>query len=129
MENKYILDIGSIIAEINMGTASRFGMFFHDNESDQDETSISEEQIVDREPIGDYDITYNELCNMLDDVRQKWSEDDTEQRLFNPYYQKDLLYLYDRITLDMDYLSGFPDSSNEWYEKLLELKYEIRNLL
>lgn len=129
MENRYIFDIGSIIAEINMGTASRFGMFFHDNESEQDEITVPEEQEEEREPIGDYDAAYNELCNLLDDVRQKWSADDPEQRLFNACYQRDLLYIYDRITLDMDYLTGFPEHSNDWLEKLLEMKYEIRNML
>ena len=111
-----------------MGTASRLGMIFHDNESEQDETSMTEEQTVGREPVGDYGATYKELCNLLEDARQKWREDDTEQRIYNVDYQKDLLYLYDRITLDMDYLNGFPDHNNEWFEKLLELKYEIRNL-
>ena len=129
MENRYIFDIGSIIAEINMGTATRFGMFFRDNEMDTAEASLPEEQVADREPIGDFGVIYEELCNLLEDIRQKWSEDDEEERLFNTCYQKDLLYLYDRITLDMDYLNGFPESTGEWLEKLLELKYEIRNLL
>ena len=59
----------------------------------------------------------------------KWGMNDTDQNLHNMYYQRDLLYLYDRITLDMNYLSAYPDRNEEWLEKLLELKYEIRNLL
>lgn len=132
MDNKNILDIGSIISDINLGTASKFGKFFLDKEMEQVETAIQEEQAVenkDLEPIGDYNVTYQELCNLLDDIKRKWGGNEIDQNLLNKYYQKDLLYLYDRIALDMNYLDGYPDRNNEWLEKLLELKYEIRNLL
>lgn len=132
MDNKNILDIGSIISDINMGTASKFGRFFQERETNQGESLMQEEQLADNkdgEPIGDYAITYQELCDLLDNIKQKWSINDTNQNLYNPHYQRDLLYLYDRITLDMNYLNGYPDRNNEWLERLLELKYEIRNLL
>ena len=58
----------------------------------------------------------------------KWGMNDTDQNLHNMYYQRDLLYLYDRITLDMNYLNGYPDINCNWHDMLLELKYEIRNL-
>ena len=132
MNNKNILDIGSIISDINLGTASRFGRILQEKGVGQRETPILEKQAAenkDREPIGDYDVIYQELCHLLDNIKLKWGANDTDQNLYNSYYQKDLLYLYDRITLDMNYLNGEPDRSNGWLENLLELKYEIRNLL
>ena len=65
---------------------------------------------------------------VLDNIKQKWGADDTDQKIFNTFYQKDLLYLYDRITLDMNYLKENQERNDAWLEKLLELKYEIRNL-
>lgn len=132
MDNKNILDIGSLISDINLGTASKFGRFFQEKEINQDDPITLEEQtsdFKDREPIGDYDVTYQELCHLLDNIKQKWGVNDIDQNLYNIYYHRDLLYLYDRITLDMNYLNGYPDRNNDWLEKLLDLKYEIRNLL
>ena len=131
MDNRNILDIGSIISEINLGTASRFGRLFQEKEIDEDKATINEEMAVeakDNEPIGDYGIAYQELCHLLDNIKQKWGADDTDQKIFNTFYQKDLLYLYDRITLDMNYLKENQERNDAWLEKLLELKYEIRNL-
>lgn len=126
MDNKNILNIGSLLTDFNQGAVAKFGMLFHEKK----ETDFAQmADCADREPIGDYDATYQELCHLLDNTKHKWGIVNTEQNLFNVYYQRDLLYLYDRITLDMNYLSAYPDRNEEWLEKLLELKYEIRNLL
>ncbi len=130
MDNKKILDIGSIISDINLGAASKFSKFFP--EKNQVEVTIQEAQeyeYKDQEPIGDYNVIFQELRNLLDNIKEKWGSNEIDRNLFNKYYQKDLLYIYDRIELDMNYLDGYPERNNEWLEKLLELKYEIRNLL
>lgn len=132
MDNKNILNIGSIIADINLGTASKISRMIQEQKTDQDEenTHASQEvEIDDKGPIGDYEVAYQGLCLLLDDIKQKWSEEDPDNNLDNTYYQRDLLYLYDRITLYMDYLGAYPDRNSVWLEDLLELKYEIRNLL
>ena len=132
MDNKKILDIGSLFSDLNQGAASKFGQFFQDKIAIPDKKETSSTQTTeyeDRENVGDYDVSYQAIRYTLDNMKQKWGTDDIESNLFNPYYQRDLLYLYDRITLDMNYLGADPDRNNEWLEKLLELKYEIRNLL
>ena len=132
MDNKNILNIGSIISDINLVTASKFSRMLQEQKTDQDEKSANISQEVESEdkwPIGDYEVEYERLCQLLENIKQKWAEEDPENNLGNKYYQRDLLYLYDRITLYMDYLEGYPDKSSAWLENLLELKYEIRNLL
>lgn len=133
MDNRNILDIGSIISDINLGTASKFGRVFHEKiatQGEEEEHIPQMDMCEDKGPIGDYESTYRELSLLLDNIKQKWGiYNNTEVDLFNTYYQRDLLYLYDRISLDMDYLNGNPERNNGWLEKLLELKYEIRNLL
>lgn len=132
MDNRNILDIGSIISEINLGTASKFGRLFQEKDPDQDENETIATQVdeyEDRGSIGDYEVVYQEICHLLDNIKQKWGTDDIEHNILNTYYHRDLLYLYDRITLDMNYLNGHPERNNGWLEKLLELKYEIRNLM
>lgn len=130
MDNKSILDIGSLLADINQGTALKIGRFFQDAQEDQRGTSsVKTDEYEDRGQIGDYENTYQEICHLLNNIKQKWNADTPEQNIFNPYYQRDLLYLYDRITLDMNYLNDNPERNNEWLEKLQELKYEIRNML
>lgn len=126
MDNRNILNIGSLLNDFNQGAAAKFGKLFQEKiETDMSEQTEDE----DREPIGDYAVTYQELCHLLDNIKHKWGTDMTDQNVFNTHYQRDLLYLYDRITLDMDYLSIHSDRNDGWLEKLLELKYEIRNLL
>ncbi len=132
MDNKNLLDIGSIISDINMGTASKLGKVFQEkiaNLAEEDGQNSPQVVYEDKGPIGDYETTYQELCKLLDAIKQKWDTGNSEVDLHNTYYQRDLLYLYDRITLDMDYLNEYPERNNEWLEKLLELKFEIRNLL
>ena len=132
MDNKNILNIGSIISDINLGTASKIGRMIQEQitDSGEEDARIAQEvESEDREPIGDYEFEYQHLCQLLDNIKQKWAEKDPERNLVNAYYQRDLLYLYDRIALDMDYLGGYPDRNSAWLEDLLELKYEIRNLL
>lgn len=132
MGNKSILDIGSIISDINVGTASKIVLGFQGKNLNNDVAEKQDPQKVeyeDKGPIGDYKVTYLELYHLLENVKQKWASEDLEQNLSNTYYKRDLLYLYDRITLDMSYLNEYPDRNGEWLEKLLELKYEIRNLL
>ena len=132
MDNRNILDLGSIISGINLGTAAKLSGLFQEKEVDQGDTATPEKPSADdkeRAPIGDYEVTYQELCRLLENIKQKWHPNDADQIVFNAYYQRDLLYLYDRITLDMSYLKENPDRNNEWLAKLLELKYEIRNLL
>ena len=126
MDNKNILNIGSLLTDFNQAAAVKFGKLFQEK---KETDSAQAADYADREPIGDYDATYQELCHLLDNTKHKWGIENTEQNLFNAYYQRDLLYLYDCIALDMDYLSAYPDRNEEWLEKLLELKYEIRNLL
>ena len=121
-----------IIADINLGTASKLGKAFQEkiaNQEEEEEQSSQQAAYEDKGPIGDYETTYLELRRLLDNIKQKWETDNSKVDLFNTYYQRDLLYLYDRIALDMDYLNGYPERNNDWLEKLLELKYEIRNLL
>ena len=132
MKNKSLLDLGSIISDINLGTASKIGRSLQDKMPSlgEDEMHVPQtNEYEDRGPIGDYEVTYQELRRLLDNIKQKWETDNSKVDLFNTYYQRDLLYLYDRIALDMDYLNGYPERNNDWLEKLLELKYEIRNLL
>ena len=132
MDNRNILDIGSIVSDINLGTAYKIGRAVQDKISNLGEEEIHSTQTdeyEDKGSIGDYEVIYQELCHLFENIKQKWREEDPDQNLVNPYYQRDLLYLYDRISLDMDYLNGYPERNNEWLEKLLELKYEIRNLL
>lgn len=128
MDNKNILNIGSIFADINLQAAGRFIQDNITNQVKEDQSNAAAVKYEDREPIGDYSITYQELRHILDNIELKWGTDDTDSNLFNTFYQRDLLYLYDRITLDMNYLNGYPERNNEWLEKLLELKYEIRNM-
>ena len=132
MENKKILDVGSLLSDFNQGAASKFGKLFQEKPTNQDdkETNCKETaEYEDKEPICNYDATYQELCNILENIRNKWGAYDANSILFNSYYHRDLLYLYDRITLAMNYLNGFPDGNMERIEQLQELKYEIRNLL
>ena len=134
MDNKNILDIGSIMSDINLGTASRFGRLFQEKEMNQDGKDpivAHSTEYEDKGSIGDYEVTYQEICHILDNIKQKWGTDtdNIAHNLLHKYYHRDVLYLYDRITLDMNYLNGYPERNNEWLEKLLELKYEIRNLL
>ena len=132
MGNKSILDIGSIISDINAGTASKIGWGFPEksiNEYGAEKQDPQNVEYEDKGPIGEYEVTYQELYHLLENVKKKWAAEDLEQNLSNTYYKRDLLYLYDRITLDMSYLNEYPDRNGEWLEKLLELKYEIRNLL
>lgn len=132
MDNKNLLDIGSIISDINLGTASKLGKAFQEkiaNHGEEEEQNSQQAVYEDKGPIGDYEATYQELCWLLSNIKQKWETDNAEVDLNNIYYQRDLLYLYDRITLDMDYLNGYPERNSEWLENLLELKYEIRSLL
>lgn len=131
MDNKNILDIGSIISDINLGTASKIGRAFQDkmtNVGNEEMHDLQTDKYEDKGPIGDYEVTYQELCQLLENIKQKWETEDPNENLVNMYYQRDLLYLYDRISLDMEYLSGYPERNAEWLEMLLELKYEIRNL-
>ena len=128
MDNKSILNIGSIIADINLGAATKI---IQEKLPNQDEKQADTNETVyeDKGPIGDYSVTYQEIRHILDNIELKWGTDDTDSNLLNTYYQRDLLYLYDRITLDMNYLNGYPERNNQWLEKLQELRYEIRNLL
>ena len=129
MDNRNILDIGSIISDIKLGAASKISQVFQEKKSNEDDSYFSQAtEFEDKGPIGDYEATYQELCHLLENIKQKWETEDPDENLANKYYQRDLLYLYDRISLDMDYLNGYPDRNNEWLEKLLELKYEIRNM-
>lgn len=131
MDNRNVLDIGSIISDINLGTATKIGKAIHERISNQEEEELYSSQTAeyeDKGPIGDYDTIYQEVCHILEIIKQKWGVDDTDSNMLNTFYQRDLLYLYDRITLDMEYLSDYPERNSEWLDKLLELKYEIRNL-
>lgn len=132
MGNKSILDIGSIISDINAGTASIIRWGFPEkttNEDGAEKQGPHNVEYEDKGPIGEYAATYQELYHLLENVKKKWAAEDPEQILSNAYYKRDLLYLYDRITLDMSYLNEYPDRNGEWLDELLELKYEIRNLL
>lgn len=132
MDNRKIIDLGSLVAEFNQEAASKIGKRFQENHTNQgkNETRSAETtEYEDTDRIYDYDAAYQELCHILDNIKQNWGTDNIECNLNNTYYQRDLLYLYDRITMDMNYLNGYPDRNMEWLEKLLELKYEIRNLL
>ena len=132
MDNKNVLDIGSIISDINQSAATRLVKLFSEIQTGQDKKESHDTkpaEYEDRDPISDFDAIYQELYNVLSNIKQRWGTDDTERNLFNSYYQRDLFYLYDRITLDMNYLKGYPDKNDEWLEQLQELKYEIRNLL
>ena len=94
MDNKKILDIGSIISDINLGAASKFSKFFP--EKNQVEVTIQEAQeyeYKDQEPIGDYNVIFQELRNLLDNIKEKWGSNEIDRNLFNKYYQKDLLYI------------------------------------
>lgn len=128
MDNKNILNIGSIFADINLGVATKI---IQEKIPNQDEKQHDANETVyeDKGSIGDYSVTYQEIRHILDNIELKWGTDDTDSNLLNTYYQRDLLYLYDRITLDMNYLNGYPERNNQWLEKLQELRYEIRNLL
>ena len=132
MENRTILDIGSILSDFNKEAASRYGRRFQDNITKQYDQKKQDAQVPeseDKEPIEDFDDAYRESCHILENIKKKWGSDNTGENLSNIYYQRDLLYLYDRLTLDMNYLNAYPDRNSEWLEKLLELKYEIRNML
>ena len=132
MDKKTILDIGSILSDFNQEAASKVSSFVQDKLTDQGGKEAQDSQAAeheDREPIFDYEATYQEACQILENIKAKWGAEDTDHNLQDPYYQRDLLYLYDRINLDMDYLNEYPESNNEWLEKLLEVKFEIRNLL
>lgn len=129
MENKTILNIGSIFAEIHLETAAKFIQEKMPDQDEEKQGDTNQVQYEDREPIGDYSVSYQEVRNVLDNIEMKWGKDNSDSNMLNKYYQRDLLYIYDRITLDMNYLGEYPDRNKEWLEKLLELKYEIRNLL
>ena len=129
MDNKNVLNIGAIIAEINLGAAGKFIQEKLPNQGKDKSDDADAVEYEDRGPIGDYSFTYQDIRMILDNVEQKWGTDDTDSNLLNPYYQRDLLYLYDRISMDMNYLNGYPERNEEWLGKLLELKYEIRNML
>ena len=132
MDNRKIIDLGSLVAEFNQEAASKFGKRFQDNPTNQGNNGTCNNETTeyeDTDRIYDYDAAYQELCLILDNIKQNWGTDNIESNIYNTYYQRDLLYLYDRVTMDMNYLNGYPDRNKEWLEKLLELKYEIRNLL
>ena len=132
MENKKILDVGSLLSDFNQGAASKFGKFVQEKLAYQDKketVAVQTAEYEGKEPVGDFDVTYKELCNILDSIKKKWGKHDTDSILFNSNYQRDLLYLYDRISLEMNYLNEYPEINNEWLDKLQELKYEIRNML
>ena len=126
MDNKNIINIGALLNDFNQGAAAKFGKLFQEK---KDADFAMTPEYEDGDPIGDYTAIYQELCHLLDNIKHKWNADQTEQNIFNTYYQRDLMYLYDRITLDMDYLNTYPERNSGWLEKLLEMKYEIRNLL
>lgn len=124
MDNRNILDIGSIIADINLGTATKIGRAFQDKMPNPGEEihGPHADKCEDKGSIGDYEVIYQELRHLLENIKQKWGTENSDENLVNMYYLRDLLYLYDRISLDMDYLNGHPDRNNEWLESLLELK-------
>ena len=130
MDNKHILEIGAVLADFNQEAAMKFGNFVQEKLGNPDKKdNEGKTEYKDKERIDFYDAAYNEVCDLFDRIKEKWGTDNIETNLLNPYYQRDLLYLYDRITLDMNYLKEYPEDNNEWLEKLLELKYKIRNLM
>lgn len=131
MDSKNILDFGSIWSDVNQEAASKIVKLSQEEsvfsgKDDNCDTSTCE--FKGQMSIGDYDVIYQEICRIFNKIKETWGTDDIDENRFNRSYQRDLLYLYDRITLDIEYLKEYPNRNDDWLEKLQELKFEIRNL-
>lgn len=131
MDNKNILALGSLLADFNQGAAYKAGQFVQEKLINQDKAETTDAEAAEAEAVElvcDFDAAYQEHCNVLGNIKEKWDINDIDNNLQNKCYMRDLLYLYDRISLDMKYFSIDKEHAEERLQKLLELKYEIRNL-
>ena len=60
-----------------------------EKKSNEDDSYFSQAtEFEDKGPIGDYEATYQELCHLLENIKQKWETEDPDENLANKYYQR-----------------------------------------
>lgn len=118
MENLNLKNIASIVS----GIQSSFNTVIFSNQG-KSENDVQE----DEESILDCLGEYKRLCALILRTDKKWKHQTLDDNAENKYFLNDYLFIYNEINVDLEYMQNHKAQCEDFVDRFIELKFEIRN--
>lgn len=118
MENSNLKNIANIVSGIQ---SSFYTVIFGNQDKEENDAQIDEESILDC--LGEY----KRLCALILRADKKWKQGTLDDYADNKYFLNDYLFIYKEINVDLEYMQEHRAQCENFVDKFVELKFEIRN--